>query len=378
MPTAESATSESASPCIGVCKLTAQDDPGHQVCKQVCIGCGRTLEQIATWTQMTKSERIKVVRECKSRLEKNGGFTLVELLVVIAIIGVLVALLLPAVQAAREAARRIQCTNNLKQMGLGFHNYHSAFHRFPFGGAGVVSSNNAAMRARWRPSWGTVLLPYIEQQSIYDEFDTRVPYIDEVNLIPAARNVATYLCPSAPKATMTRPNGDTPNSTVTFGRTDYGGNYGERGLRCFPNTNCPNTYADQGDSSGGGRGVLLFGTERQIGIADITDGSSNTAVLGESPEGLHSIWAGHKNLFDQSSPLNETTKQGSKWAACGPSFKSRNGNFCDFGQEFHSYHSGGVLFLLADGSARFISTQLELPTLAALLSRKGGEVISDF
>lgn len=326
---------------------------------------------------MFTGDRFSPKRRAPS-VPRRRAFTLVELLVVIAIIGVLVGLLLPAVQAAREAARRIQCTNNLKQMGLGFHNYHSVFNKFPFGGAGVVSATNATARARWRPSWGTVLLPYIEQQAVYEEFDIRVPYIDDINLVPAARIIPTYLCPSAPKPVMSRPNGDTPNSTTLFGRTDYGGNYGERGLRCYPLSNCQNTYADQGDSSGGGRGVLLFGTERQVGIVDITDGTTNTVVLGEAPEGLHSIWAGHKNLFDQSAPINERTTANSKWMACGAVFKSKYGNFCDFGQEFHSYHTGGSQFLLADGSARFLSAQIELPTFAALLSRRGGEVISDF
>ncbi|AMV31473.1 Type II secretion system protein G precursor [Pirellula sp. SH-Sr6A] len=375
-----------SSPCIRVCELNAEEQ---------CLGCGRTRAEIGAWSLVSDRVKQSIVEASRERLASllsNGahrsgegqpgggaksGFTLVELLVVISIIGVLVALLLPAVQAAREAARRLQCVNNLKQMGIGFHNYHSLYNRFPFGGAGSVSETSAAIRARWRPSWGTVLLPFIEQQAIYEEMDLRLPYIDPVNHVAGARTIPIYLCPSAPKTVMARPNGDTPNSTVLFGRTDYGGNYGERGLRCYPNLNCQNNYSEQGDLSGGGRGVLLFGSERQIGLVDITDGSSNTVVLGEAPEGLHSIWVGHRNLFDQSTPINTRTANSSRWPSCHTVFKSRQGNFCDFGQEFHSYHTGGSLFLFGDGSARFVEEQTEPQVLAALLSRRGGEVVTD-
>ncbi len=371
---------EVSSPCTGVCQLNRQD---------ICVGCGRQSTEIANWRSLPPTEQLLVKQLAAGRLERlhrepgegpvaRNGFTLVELLVVIAIIGILIGLLLPAVQAAREAARRLQCANNLKQMGLGFHNYHSAFNRFPFGGAGVASTTNAAVRARWRPSWGTVLLPYIEQMGIYEEIDLKVPYLDPVNHVGSQRIIPTYLCPTAPKPSLLRPNGDTPTSTTQFGRTDYGGNYGERGLRCYPATNCQNNYSDQGDTSGGGRGVLLFGMERQIGVSDILDGTSNTVVLGEAPEGLHSLWAGHKNLFDQSAPINEPTRTGSRWGACGTVFKSRNGNFCDFGQEFHSYHTEGAIFLMADGSARLVDKEVDLKTFAALLSRQGGEVIGEF
>lgn len=303
-----------------------------------------------------------------------NGFTLIELLVVIAIIGVMVALLLPAVQAAREAARRMQCSNNLKQMGLAFHNYHSVFNRFPVGGAGVVSATNAAIRSRWRPSWGSTILPFMEQQPLYDRLNLDVPFIDEVNHVGGRELVPTYLCPTAPKQVLTRPNGDTLQSSVLFGRTDYGGNYGERGLRCYPQTNCANSYP----GATGGRGVLLFGADAQIGMRDVTDGSSQTIVLGEAPEALHSIWIGHKNLFDQSVPINEKVRSGSRWQSCGLPFKSPRGDFCDFGQEFHSYHSGGAMFLMLDSSGRFVSQTIDVTVFAALLSRSGGEVVGDF
>ena len=122
----------------------------------------------------------------------------------------------------------------------------------------------------------------------------------------------------------------------------------------------------------------MLGTDQDIAARDITDGLSQTVLVGEAPEGLHSIWIGHKNVFDQSVPLDARVRSGSPWAPCHPVFKSRLGNFCDFGQEFHSYHSGGSLFSMADGSTHFLANPIDFKVLAALLSRAGGEVIGTY
>ena len=360
-----------ASPCIQQCCLAPDN---------VCTGCGRTRSEIAAWSSSDCETQRSIVELATNRRQSRlrSGFTLVELLVVISIIGILVGLLLPAVQAAREAVRRIQCANNLKQMGLGFHNYHSVYNKFPVGGAGVASATNAAIRRQWRPSWGSTLLPFMEQTALYNELNLDVPYLDSVNQPGGAKLVPIYLCPTAPKNDLTRPNGDTPTATIKYGRTDYGGNYGERALRCAPLTNCQNNYADTGGSSSTARGVLLFGQEAQLGVRDILDGTSQTIIVGEAPEGLHSIWIGHKNLFDQSAPISAPTGSGSPWASCAVALKSREGNFCDFGQEFHSYHAGGANFLMVDGSASFVSAQLDVKVFAALLSRIGGEIVGEF
>lgn len=302
------------------------------------------------------------------------AFSLIELLVVVAILSLLIGLLLPAVQAARETARRLQCQNNLKQIGLGLANYESLYRRYPKGGAGVVSLTNPSVLARMRVSWGTAVLPFIEESSLYDSINLRLPYIHPENQPAGQTLVKTYLCPSAPKREMLRPNGDTPTSTVLYARTDYGGNYGERGLRCHPLTNCQNNYS----TGGGGRGTLMLGQDQDIGVREITDGLSSTILVGESPEGLHSIWIGHKNVFDQSVPLESRIRAGSPWGPCQLAFASRFGSICDFGQEFHSYHSGGAVFSLADGSTHFVSDWLDFRVLAAMLSRSGSEVIGEF
>ncbi len=300
--------------------------------------------------------------------------SLVELLVVIAIVSILIGLLLPAVQSAREAARRVQCQNNLRQIAIGLHNYESAHRVFPKGGAGVVSLTDPAIRARWRLSWGAALLPFIEQSAVYESIDPGEPFIHPVNAEAGRTPVSTYLCPSAPKSSMLRPNGDDLGSEARFARTDYGGNYGERSLRCYPDRGCPNRYS----GGGGGRGTLMLGSDQDVGTRDIRDGLSQTIMVGEAAEGLHSIWIGHKNVFDQSVPLDARVRPGSSWAPCHPAFRSPAGDVCDFGQEFHSYHVGGSVFALADGSSHFVSDQLDIGILAALLSRSGGEVVTEF
>jgi prepilin-type N-terminal cleavage/methylation domain-containing protein/prepilin-type processing-associated H-X9-DG protein len=293
---------------------------------------------------------------------EKRAFTLVELLVVIAIIGILVALLLPAVQMAREAGRRTQCFNNLKQVGLAMHHYHDIYRVFPHGGAGHPTSTTL--------SWGAAILPQIEQAPLYETINQAHPYSHANNLSAGQTVLAGYLCPTAPSD----PLKTAPNSANLYAVNHYGGNYGERALRCYPSTGCPNNY----DGSPEGRGVLLFGFERAIGLRDITDGTSQTIVVGEAPDALHGIWIGPMNTFDQAAPISAKTAQVTPWQACAPQLASPNARFCDYGQEFGSYHSGGAQFLLADGSVHFLSASLEPQVLAALLSRCGGEVASGF
>ena len=310
------------------------------------------------------------------------GFTLIELLVVIAIIAVLIALLLPAVQSAREAARRIQCVNNLKQMGLGFHQYLSVNNVLPKGGPGgavnpsVLSTPNVGHVERIL-SWGAAIAPYMEQASLFNAINQTKWYVEPENLTASRTRLNAFLCPSNPLGGEGKPNGDTASaSDVRMARSDYGGNWGERALRCYPASNCPNSYG----SSGEGRGVIMHRSEPVIPLTDIPDGTSYTTVLGEAPNALHGLWMGHKNFFDQSAPLNGRYGFGrGTFASCQSSSATdaRNGRLgCDFGQEFHSYHPGGANFLMVDGSVRFLKESMDLKVLAAYLSRKGGEIVS--
>jgi prepilin-type processing-associated H-X9-DG protein len=269
----------------------------------------------------------------------------VELLVVIAIIAVLVALLLPAVQRAREAANRMQCQNNLRQIGLGLHAYHEALGTFPRGGWLIASAPNL--------SWGAALLPFIEQQAIYARIKLDLPYTHSENLAAGQTVLPIFLCPSAPKTQLTRKSADLPStSPQEYARNDYSGVNGERGLSSPTESNNPE------------RGAMIF--ERSISLAEITDGASRTILIAEAPEGIHGVWLSVRNLLDQSKPIN------------APATFSPQYVFYDFGQEISSYHPGGAQTLFADGSVHFLSETMGSRSLAALCTRAGEETNVDF
>jgi prepilin-type N-terminal cleavage/methylation domain-containing protein len=267
------------------------------------------------------------------------GFTLVELLVVITIIGILVALLLPAVQAAREAARQTQCQNNLKQYGLGLHNYHTVYGVFPLG--------NVPMR------WWTaqsMLLPYMEGNAIYQwiNYGFKDTCFSAVNSLPPDQDPGRYvlsfdICPD-----------DANTSKIWHGWTGVGWH------------GCTNYLGMMGTSPTAQDGILLY-SWRGIGLEDVRDGSSNTLIMGERgiPDDLY--WG---------------------WCYCGFGDGTGNGdNLCstkyglapgepDSKHNLHywSYHPNAVGFLWADGAVHTLSYDIDFATYQALSSRSGGEV----
>jgi prepilin-type N-terminal cleavage/methylation domain-containing protein/prepilin-type processing-associated H-X9-DG protein len=284
------------------------------------------------------------------------GFTLVELLVVITIIGILIALLLPAVQAAREAARRMLCANNFKQVGVAMHNYYAAYEAFPPG------MNFASFS-----SWSLGLLPYIEQQPLYDRFDFRGGngYYDGAGNQAACHTViGAYLCPTDPQA------GEfvdcaTNNSPDDAGLADMCAvaDSNDWGI----NRSWPSLFP--GELNG------MFGGEVGCRIAQVTDGTSNTLMVGEvtgKGRGTHvgHFWASW-NLMDTRDGIN------------GP-LTAPAQNYQSFRTAgFASWHPGGCHFTMADGSVQFISQNVssgERPAgqppsvLHALTTRAGGEV----
>ncbi len=309
------------------------------------------------------------------------AFTLIELLVVIAIIAILIALLLPAVQQAREAARRTACKNNLKQFGLALHNYLDVYRMFPKGGViaglGNTTLQNQAANRRML-SWGAAVLPFLDQGPLFNTLNLNEWYLHPSNQTQAGTRLAVFACPSNPDRNELKPNGDNTSSGAIYGRSDYAGNWGSKAIHCMPQMNCQNNYVTNGE----GRGIALSSTESSVAPRDVTDGLSNTAFFGEAPNALHGLWMGHKNYFDQSSPLNARydTFANTKFAGCQTASNSAMiGKLgCEFGQEFHSYHVSGAHFLLGDGSGRFVAEQIDLGTFAALLSRCGGEVVGAF
>lgn len=188
-----------------------------------------------------------------------------------------------------------------------------------------------------------------------------------------------FLCPSSPNTDHQRSDVNATDGRHHFGRSDYAGNRGEAGLRCGNEADCPNRH-DRG--WGGGRGVLLAADDPSVSIESIADGTAQTLMIGEAPESIHGYWAGPWNFFAQRVPINARLARAgdTRWAACvvpagSVGVVGRLG--CDDGQAFHSYHPGGSHFVLADGSARYFRETLSPQVLAALLSRDGGEIVSD-
>ena len=309
------------------------------------------------------------IRRLSGRSLATTAFTLVELLVVITIIGILIALLLPAVQAAREAARRMQCTNNFKQAGLGLHNYHNAHGCFPPG----------FFEARIDPevpgyfSWSVYLLPYIEQQAVYDMFDLgQYPptyyFFPDQNIRASSTQISAYLCPTdsqEPKF-VSECGALTNICAVADSSYEIMGSYTI--IKRFP---------DEADG--------IFGANGCCKIADIKDGTSNTLMVGEvtGANGQATSYEGHPwstgNLLGLRDGINGPfTAVGGTYPSWSPPLYS----FYSTG--FASFHPGGCNFALADGSATFISENIESgdrpvgqppSLLSALATRNGAEPV---
>jgi prepilin-type N-terminal cleavage/methylation domain-containing protein len=329
---------------------------------------------------------------------RRPGFTLIELLLVIAIIAVLISLLLPAVQHAREAARRSQCKNNLKQFGLAIHNYHDSFTKLPY--ASLVGSNlNAA-------SWGTSLLPYLDQSPLYNQWNSSVPAFREAvaffppaavqqNLKVIGTSIPMYLCPSV-SAPATSDYGLPVNAggpgfppmpvNWTAARTDYGIPTGVRGT--FANR----AYAGDpgGSREGAFAGPIGRGNVPMTSFASLTDGVSSTILLGERT-GSSTI---HRKLLPDPTLTNLYGKangggwgdflNGEHWLEGALDDGTPGGGPCPInctnlrGAGFHAFHPDGAHFLLGDGSVRFLSQNVSAMTFASLITRAKGEIISEF
>ena len=375
----------------------------------------------------------------KTRIRRRA-FTLIELLVVIAIIAVLIALLLPAVQSAREAARRIQCVNNLKQVGLAIHNYVSASNSLP---SGVVFNSSVAPcsgsgfgKSCQNTTWFVLTLPFIEGGNLFNTFNfaigsegpmalTGYPYAYSVNSTVLTTHIGFFQCPSdtektfdiasstvgavlssAPKLSVTK-----GNYGVNWGNTDYG--QGQRGDSWFasnPSTHRPAPFGYNQGATGPLRAT----------IASFTDGTSNTLLLSEmlqganddirgllwtdfpgahsfvtrlAPNGNVDFWAGSAYVDPAGGDtMDNLPTYGTSEPGTSPA-NIANGDLCDNqpgqnlpcfsqGKEGGSFaasrsrHPAGVNSLLADGSVRFFKNSINLSTWVALGSMAGGEVIS--
>jgi prepilin-type N-terminal cleavage/methylation domain-containing protein len=310
------------------------------------------------------------------------GFTLVELLVVIAIIGLLVALLLPAVQAAREAARRIKCANNLKQIGLGLMNYESTYQTLPWGnayGGGWVSA---------APSWSTAILPFIEAQNHFEKFDFSVKLDQPANALAVTTSVPIYACPSDPL--LRSPILDARCTCCGFGAAYrsmglwYAGSMGP--VHCDSCPFCPDqTAADtnpccQGNSfgSGGSAPGVFHRWTLFTRLRDITDGTSNTLMCGETlpAQSIHiAAFTQNLSLCSTNIPMNTMATQ-TQLPQNGMSDGTLHGiNPVARMNGFKSYHPSSVQFVLCDGSVRGLRPTMDFTIYWALGTRQGGETV---
>ncbi len=294
------------------------------------------------------------------------GFTLIELLVVIAIIAVLVALLLPAVQQAREAARRTQCKNQLKQLGLALQNYHDRSLVFPPGyvipPAYVGTANDTAF------GWGTMILPFMDQGSLYEtlNFNVAVPTLPQSILTiwncpsdPGVVGLANYQSSNTVQGSSLPGGGTGPDQT-----TITGVGFAARA-----------SYIANGGAGGLGSYTGVFDQNSRISFRDITDGSSNTFLAGErAARQGDSAWAGYSR--SQTSSYKSPTTY-----ASNPAFVLGN---CVWqpnvlnGAAFGSRHVGMVQMLFADGSVKAVSENINNLTWQSLGNKADGNVISSF
>jgi prepilin-type N-terminal cleavage/methylation domain-containing protein len=309
----------------------------------------------------------------QQRLTKNRhGFTLIELLVVIAIIAILVALLLPAVQQAREAARRSQCKNHLKQLAVALHNYHDTHGVLPPGqfnyiGADLATATGQGAR---RTCWMQQILPFIDQETIYNQLPFSTPST-AYNLYPDRwKKISVLMCPSDPS----NPKTITAGATTEAASQGFHGNYvASYGRGAYTNTPTLQT-----------RGT--FWPLSSMKLTDVKDGTSNTLFLGEiiisQDTGVHDLrgryyntWQGNV-LFTSEQVPNTTVGDVSSYCIALPEAPCAPLSGTNTAQYQRSYHDGGVHTAMADGAVLFISENIDLNTYRALGTSMGSESVN--
>ncbi len=330
----------------------------------------------------------------RSRIRRNG-FTLVELLVVIAIIGILIGMLLPAVQSVREAARRVNCQNNMRQLGLALHNYESAHMAFPPSRLAPDDqlmpsdvSNSGAETAF--QSWTILILPFVEQGNLANQYDFNYAWFDAANSNNNAvisNSLQLFKCPSSPSVDAVD-----PYHCVGAAAGDYG-SINEVKKRVYTqvlNIDDPGKYARSG----------LLSKFQKNPIARASDGTSNTLYVAECAGQPDVFIAGSRMTMDDFANYTDDKvvnfdgrlcpTDGTGWADpdCGFSINGATADGLNkYGQvminainvsEAYSFHPGGACFAMADGSAHFINDSIDAQTFVSLCTRAGGEIVGEY
>ncbi len=336
---------------------------------------------------MSLSRHTEIDRQHLTSPQPKRGFTLVELLVVIAIIGVLVGLLLPAVQAAREAARRMSCSNNLKQLGLAIHNYHDTMGRFPQ----TIHTNKTwgTVNSDHKGSWLVRLLPFIEQNTIYDQLDfvgdTEQTSVTTSGQLIHEIIVDAFICPSDTHDGYWQGGASINASSNNQKRalSNYSASMGSQANSpCGTHNNYfgngPVVRADtlNGQEISGVIGHMAWSAR----FRDITDGTSNTIAAGEirplCAEHTRDGWMAFNALYTGTGiAINFNTCPGTPGAGSGC-----NQHIGQWGasQGFKSTHPGGAQFVLCDGSVRFLPETLDMVTYQKLGDRRDGQTVGEF
>ncbi|MCC6493643.1 MAG: DUF1559 domain-containing protein [Pirellulales bacterium] len=276
------------------------------------------------------------------------AYSLIELLVVTAILGALAALLMPAVQAARESARRAQCQSHLRQLGLALGKFEARHKELPVGclGRRFAASPGAAPPVQRFHSWNTQLLADLELKSLWNALDLNIPSYQGTNRIAGATEVAVFLCPSTREENRHSAGGLWRGQAFT----DYGGIYGVEGPGRDAEPEAAQTLAERW------LGVLVY--DEAVAARDVSDGLANTAAVAETlrRRGSECEWASGHNVFahDGDAPVNSILHAGD-----------------DVGNEIGSPHPGGALAVFCDGHVAFVSDEMPQRVLNANLTRAG-------
>ena len=288
--------------------------------------------------------------------KSRGAYSLVELLVVIAIVGTLITLLLPAVQQARAAARRISCDNNLKQLGLGLQNYESAMRRLPSGYVFKkgVEGNHAGV------GWGAMIMPYLEQNAVFGQLDFNVPLFDPRNASVREQHLAVFLCPEDAVSVL----GFVEMGTERYAMASYVGSFGP-----------PDLDETQEKRDG------IFSRNSKTRFAEILDGLSNTIACGERQNGpfrkggVHGVHFSYETTW--AGAVREVTDSSDDHGhmVLFQAGNTPNSPYSD-DRDVSAPHVGYANFLFGDGSIRLITDQVDLNVYIGLTTRAGGELLS--